>query len=296
MVELQVPSSWSWPMAARLAGVATTAQAGRMRDRRPSAAALAGCYVISLRPVGGHAAIRARGRAAWCARAGVVAVETAAARRCRDARATCALRWPPTRVVATSPAAVRAAHALQPLRRRRGQAWFAVGSGTAAALRRAGIADVVAPTRMDSEGLLALPGLRDAARQRHRPAHRARRSRPHRAGVATPRCARAARRRLCAHADRAVRARHRDAARAVRADVAAAEQRRGAAAPARHAAARRRRPPAQGARGGGQSAAGGTRARDTGSPASSSPPMRARARCSTPRRRRRPRTGTRLIR
>src|SRR3546814_9894190 len=44
--------------AARLAAVTATAQAGRMRDRPPSSPALAGCYVISLRPVGGHAAIR----------------------------------------------------------------------------------------------------------------------------------------------------------------------------------------------------------------------------------------------
>jgi uroporphyrinogen-III synthase len=64
------------------------------------------------------------------------------------------------RVLVTSPAAVRAACALQPLRRRRGQSWFAVGAGTAAALRRAGIDEVAAPVRMDSEGLLALPGLR----------------------------------------------------------------------------------------------------------------------------------------
>lgn len=64
-------------------------------------------------------------------------------------------------VVFTSPAAVRAARALLTLRARRGQAWCAVGSGTAAALRRAGIARVLAPERMDSEGLLALPALHD---------------------------------------------------------------------------------------------------------------------------------------
>ena len=64
------------------------------------------------------------------------------------------------RVLVTSPASVRAARALRALRQRRGQQWFAVGAGTAAALRRAGIDDVAAPLRMDSEGLLALPGLR----------------------------------------------------------------------------------------------------------------------------------------
>lgn len=63
------------------------------------------------------------------------------------------------RVLFTSPAAARAAHALQPLAMHPGQQWFAVGAGTAAALRRAGIAGVEAPFRMDSEGLLALPGL-----------------------------------------------------------------------------------------------------------------------------------------
>ena len=62
-------------------------------------------------------------------------------------------------VVFTSPAAVRAAAQLQPLAVRTGQHWLAVGAGTAAALRRAGIVQVQAPGRMDSEGLLALPGL-----------------------------------------------------------------------------------------------------------------------------------------
>jgi uroporphyrinogen-III synthase len=66
-----------------------------------------------------------------------------------------------SRIVFTSPAAVRAATHLRALRAREGQQWFAVGAGTAAALRRAGIAAVIAPTRMDSDGLLALPGLQD---------------------------------------------------------------------------------------------------------------------------------------
>ena len=62
-------------------------------------------------------------------------------------------------VVFTSPAAVRAATALQPLQTLPGQHWLAVGAGTAAALRRAGVAAPQAPRRMDSEGLLALPAL-----------------------------------------------------------------------------------------------------------------------------------------
>lgn len=66
-------------------------------------------------------------------------------------------------VVFTSPPAVAAAAALQPLRARAGQAWLTVGAGTARALERAGIAGVHAPARMDSEGLLALPALSDVA-------------------------------------------------------------------------------------------------------------------------------------
>lgn len=69
-------------------------------------------------------------------------------------------------VVFTSPAAVRAAVALRPLHVRPGQSWFAVGAGTAAALRRAGIGGAIAPTRMDSDGLLALPGLQQVGRRR----------------------------------------------------------------------------------------------------------------------------------
>ena len=39
--------------------------------------------------------------------------------------------------------------------------WLAVGAGTAAALKRAGVDEVAHPARMDSEGLLALPELRE---------------------------------------------------------------------------------------------------------------------------------------
>lgn len=130
-----------------------------MRDD-PPADALEGCYVISLRPVGGHASMR---RAAARHGARVLALSPWKLVSCDDATARAGLRaaLAAAHVVATSPAAVRAARALHPLRARRGQHWHAVGAGTAAALRRAGIADVAAPERMDSEGLLALPGLRE---------------------------------------------------------------------------------------------------------------------------------------
>jgi uroporphyrinogen-III synthase len=125
-----------------------------------SRTALAGCYVISLRPVGDHAALR---RAAARHGARVLSLspwkllprDDAATRRQLQAALGCA------RVLFTSPAAVRAARALQNLAADPGQRWLAVGVGTAAALRRAGIGDAISPPRMGSEGLLALPELRD---------------------------------------------------------------------------------------------------------------------------------------
>ena len=120
---------------------------------------LAGCYVISLRPVGAHASLR-RAAAAQCAR--VLALSPWRIETPSDAATRRALREALAAdiVIATSPAAVRAASALHALRKRHGQAWCAVGAGTAAALRRTGIDEVVSPSRMDSEGLLALPELR----------------------------------------------------------------------------------------------------------------------------------------
>ena len=118
-----------------------------------SAATLAGWYVISLRPSGGHAPVR-RAAAALGARVlplstiKLVLVDAGPA-----LPAALACPW----VVFTSPAAVAFVLGPQPLRARAGQRWLAVGSGTAAALRRAGIREVTVPEgRADSEGLLAL--------------------------------------------------------------------------------------------------------------------------------------------
>ena len=116
--------------------------------------------MISLRPLGQHAGLR---RAATAQGASLLALSPLRIERHADASSVDALRAALAAevVVFTSPNAVRAAQALQALRARRGQTWLAVGSGTAAALRRAGIAGVQAPDRMDSEGLLALPALQD---------------------------------------------------------------------------------------------------------------------------------------
>lgn len=121
-------------------------------------------YVISLRPRGGHAPLR---RVAARHGAGLIALSPWRL-QFRDDRATHdALRsaLAASRVVFTSPPAVRAANALQAFAPRPGQAWCAVGSSTAAALRRAGVDEIHAPARMDSEGLLSLLALQEVRGQ-----------------------------------------------------------------------------------------------------------------------------------
>lgn len=116
--------------------------------------------VVSLRPVGDHAAMR---RAARGLRVVALSPWRIAVRDDADTRRALRDALAAEKIIATSPAAVRAAATLAPLRVRRGQAWYAIGTATAAALRRAGVGEVCAPERMDSEGLLALPALQDPA-------------------------------------------------------------------------------------------------------------------------------------
>lgn len=118
----------------------------------------AGFLLISLRPVGGHdglrrAAARAGGRVLALSPWRIEAHDDAAARRALREALAC------PRVVFTSPAAVRAAATLSPLRTKRGQIFLTVGDGTRRALASAGARDAQAPARMDSEGLLALPAM-----------------------------------------------------------------------------------------------------------------------------------------
>ncbi len=128
---------------------------------------LAGWYVISLRPRGQHAGLR---RAAAAQGARLLALSPLRIEARADAATRHALRdaLRADVVVFTSPNAVAAATRLQALpsrpgQARPGQAWLAIGAGTAAALRRAGLTDVASPTRMDSDGLLALSALRALA-------------------------------------------------------------------------------------------------------------------------------------
>ncbi len=124
--------------------------------RRYYTAPFASPLVVSLRPANDHAAMR---RAAKTHGWRVLALSPWKIAVQDDKTTRTALRraLEADIVIATSPAAVRATAALAALRARRGQLFCAVGSATSAALRHAGIAEVLSPERMDSEGLLALP-------------------------------------------------------------------------------------------------------------------------------------------
>jgi uroporphyrinogen-III synthase len=120
-------------------------------------------HVVSLRPQGEHGAMR-RAAARHDARLLALSPWRLQLRSDDQARQSLRAALAAPRVLFTSPVAVRAAAALAALRRRAPeQVWIAVGSGTARALRRAGIDSVQSPTRMDSEGVLALPSLHDIA-------------------------------------------------------------------------------------------------------------------------------------
>jgi uroporphyrinogen-III synthase len=116
--------------------------------------------VVSLRPANDHAAMR-RAAAAHGLRVIALSPWTIAVREDTATRHALRAALAADIVIATSPAAVRAATMMATLRARRAQTFCAIGSATAAALRRKGIAEVHSPERMDSEGLLALPALRD---------------------------------------------------------------------------------------------------------------------------------------
>ena len=118
---------------------------------------LSGATVLSLRPAGAHEALR---RAAAAQGAALLPLSPWRLQPRDDARTRAALAAAlgAPRVVFTSPMAVASAKALERLRPAPRALWFAVGNGTAAALRECDVV-AVAPARMDSEGLLALPDL-----------------------------------------------------------------------------------------------------------------------------------------
>jgi uroporphyrinogen-III synthase len=111
-------------------------------------------YVISLRPRGQHQRLRDVAKRAGH---GFIALSPLRIVPREDVDTREALRdaLAADIVVFTSPNAVAAARALQPLSMQ--GATVAIGDGTARALKRAGVDDVRRPSRMDSEGVLALP-------------------------------------------------------------------------------------------------------------------------------------------
>lgn len=117
-----------------------------------------------MRPVGDHQAMR-RAAARHGARVLALSPWRIAPLDDRAARAALRAALAADVVLFTSPNAVRAAAALG-LRQRGDACWLAVGAGTATALRRVGAHAVLAPTRMDSEGLLALAPLQEVAGRR----------------------------------------------------------------------------------------------------------------------------------
>lgn len=114
-----------------------------------------------MRPAGTHAAMR---RAAAAQGARVLALSPWRLHVRDDARSRAALAAAlgAPRVLFTSPAAVDAARGMERFRPDGEACWLAVGAGTAAALAQAGV-EALAPTRMDSEGLLAMPPLQHIA-------------------------------------------------------------------------------------------------------------------------------------
>lgn len=131
-------------------------------------AELSGWTVIALRPADQQAALRrtieargARALALPALRLGAAPDADAARRALRRALAA-------TRVLFTSPAAVRFAARLVPLRAHAGRPVHAVGTGTARALARHGLHAIhPAAGLMHSEGVLALPDFAPGALAGH---------------------------------------------------------------------------------------------------------------------------------
>lgn len=130
------------------------------RPRKTRASYAKARVVVSLRPAGDHAPMR-RAAAAHGWRVVALSPWRIAARDDGDTLAALSQALRADVIIATSPAAVRALRAHAVLHAPHARAWCAVGTATAAALRRAGVPHVHVPERMDSEGLLALDVLAD---------------------------------------------------------------------------------------------------------------------------------------
>ena len=128
-------------------------------NRRAYVPANAPWHLISLRPAGQHDTLR-RAAARFGARTLAVSPWRLQTRDDDTTRHALQHALAGDLLIFTSPAAANAACALvAPEQLNAATQLIAVGEGTARALRRHGISKVQAPSRMDSEGLLALPAL-----------------------------------------------------------------------------------------------------------------------------------------
>lgn len=127
----------------------------RMNRSRP----LRGTRIAITRPAGTGAGLARQVREMGGVPLSLPGSSLRAADDARDARKALQAALSCDAVIFTSPAAVRYARRLGALRTH--AAALAPGNGTLRALRRAGCANAQAPAREDSEGLLALPILRD---------------------------------------------------------------------------------------------------------------------------------------
>jgi len=128
--------------------------AGRCMGRKPHIPSLHGRVVVITRPAGTAAALARRVRACGGVPLLLPGLSLRGAAGEMGLRTQMRIALNDQLLVFTSPAAVRFAAALLPLRTH--ATVLAVGQGTAQALRRHGV-HALAPSRQDSEGLLDLP-------------------------------------------------------------------------------------------------------------------------------------------
>jgi uroporphyrinogen-III synthase len=122
--------------------------------------ALSGWFVVSLRPVGQHRRLLRAAEALGAEGLSLPGMRLAAredtpTRDAYNAASRC------SRIVFTSPSAVRFSIRLRTFRAHPHQCVFALGEATRAALHRAGVADVRIPPQATSESLLELPEMRE---------------------------------------------------------------------------------------------------------------------------------------
>lgn len=130
----------------------------------PASRPLAGTRIAITRPVGTGGALARRAHALGGLSLSLPGASLRATSDAKAAHAALRAALACELAIFTSPAAVRFARALGALRTH--AIVLAPGTGTRQALRRAGVHNAHAPTREDSEGLLALPALRDVRGQR----------------------------------------------------------------------------------------------------------------------------------